>query len=204
MKTLRLALTEITRHHRPMHRLAIAFLIIVPTLYGALYLWSNWDPYGRLDDVPVAVVNLDEPVKVDGNEIAAGDQLVENLFEEPVFGWKETDAEDAATGLDRGDYYITITIPASFSADLASGADGTPRRATVDMQRNDANGFVVGIMAETVQSKLHGQINTAATQAYFERSEEHTSELQSRGHLVCRLLLEKKKNNTRNKQYCNV
>src|SRR5207253_9840845 len=27
------------------------------------------------------------------------------------------------------------------------------------------------------------------------RSEEHTSELQSRGHLVCRLLLEKKKNN---------
>src|SRR5690625_5719276 len=28
------------------------------------------------------------------------------------------------------------------------------------------------------------------------RSEEHTSELQSRGHLVCRLLLEKKKRNT--------
>src|SRR5690625_6005057 len=30
------------------------------------------------------------------------------------------------------------------------------------------------------------------------RSEEHTSELQSRGHLVCRLLLEKKKNTTLN------
>src|SRR5207253_8612752 len=29
---------------------------------------------------------------------------------------------------------------------------------------------------------------------YHPRSEEHTSELQSRGHLVCRLLLEKKKN----------
>src|SRR5690625_6590846 len=28
---------------------------------------------------------------------------------------------------------------------------------------------------------------------FEERSEEHTSELQSRGHLVCRLLLEKKK-----------
>src|SRR5690554_7377144 len=28
---------------------------------------------------------------------------------------------------------------------------------------------------------------------YFKRSEEHTSELQSRPHLVCRLLLEKKK-----------
>src|SRR5690625_5911946 len=33
--------------------------------------------------------------------------------------------------------------------------------------------------------------------AYFtKRSEEHTSELQSRGHLVYRLLLEKKQNNT--------
>src|SRR5690625_6614976 len=30
------------------------------------------------------------------------------------------------------------------------------------------------------------------------RSEEHTSELQSRGHLVCRLLLEKKKKNITN------
>src|SRR5690625_2474132 len=30
------------------------------------------------------------------------------------------------------------------------------------------------------------------------RSEEHTSELQSRGHLVCRLLLEKKKTTTTN------
>src|SRR5439155_10638338 len=30
--------------------------------------------------------------------------------------------------------------------------------------------------------------------SFSPRSEEHTSELQSRGHLVCRLLLEKKKN----------
>src|SRR2546427_7922031 len=35
-----------------------------------------------------------------------------------------------------------------------------------------------------------------------ERSEEHTSELQSQSNLVCRLLLEKKKNKTQ-KQRCN-
>src|SRR5690625_6945442 len=33
----------------------------------------------------------------------------------------------------------------------------------------------------------------------YSRSEEHTSELQSRGHLVCRLLLEKKKKTTHNR-----
>src|SRR5439155_26845255 len=35
---------------------------------------------------------------------------------------------------------------------------------------------------------------TRARSSPARRSEEHTSELQSRGHLVCRLLLEKKKN----------
>src|SRR2546422_5311017 len=35
-----------------------------------------------------------------------------------------------------------------------------------------------------------------------ERSEEHTSELQSRLHLVCRLLLEKKKKHARSVQHC--
>src|SRR5436305_9694155 len=37
----------------------------------------------------------------------------------------------------------------------------------------------------------------ASTRRGTARSEEHTSELQSRPHLVCRLLLEKKKNNAR-------
>src|SRR2546422_6808042 len=37
-----------------------------------------------------------------------------------------------------------------------------------------------------------------------ERSEEHTSELQSRLHLVCRLLLEKKKNTNRNELLSHV
>src|SRR2546422_3348434 len=38
----------------------------------------------------------------------------------------------------------------------------------------------------------------------FPRSEEHTSELQSRLHLVCRLLLEKKKKNTRRPEHRNL
>src|SRR5437870_10238271 len=44
-----------------------------------------------------------------------------------------------------------------------------------------------GLPAENaaIKNKTHPRIWT--------RSEEHTSELQSRGHLVCRLLLEKKK-----------
>src|SRR5690625_6930802 len=37
------------------------------------------------------------------------------------------------------------------------------------------------------------QLSSVAAKSSRVRSEEHTSELQSRGHLVCRLLLDKKK-----------
>src|SRR5690625_6060518 len=43
-----------------------------------------------------------------------------------------------------------------------------------------------------LQEQLHSVLDTLSER---ERSEEHTSELQSRGHLVCRLLLEKKNMN---------
>src|SRR6266702_3140221 len=42
-------------------------------------------------------------------------------------------------------------------------------------------------------TEVHGPSTLCAPQEAW-RSEEHTSELQSRGHLVCRLLLENKKN----------
>src|SRR5437870_10444692 len=47
-------------------------------------------------------------------------------------------------------------------------------------------------------AKMPGTTSTSGTSGSTlstRRSEEHTSELQSRGHLVCRLLLEKKKKN---------
>src|SRR5437870_8688896 len=49
--------------------------------------------------------------------------------------------------------------------------------------------------------KTYALLSEAKTFGVFQlesaRSEEHTSELQSRGHLVCRLLLEKKNRNNR-------
>src|SRR5439155_6091791 len=50
--------------------------------------------------------------------------------------------------------------------------------------------FICGPMSATSLRAYHAKESTSLLRA---RSEEHTSELQSRGHLVCRLLLEKKK-----------
>src|SRR2546422_6974890 len=50
------------------------------------------------------------------------------------------------------------------------------------------------IVAALAESMKHSELQLSDTQlGSLMRSEEHTSELQSRLHLVCRLLLEKKK-----------
>src|SRR5437870_6359938 len=47
--------------------------------------------------------------------------------------------------------------------------------------------------ARTSSAVWPPEVPCALVRAWWSRSEEHTSELQSRGHLVCRLLLEKQK-----------
>src|SRR3989442_7401284 len=49
-------------------------------------------------------------------------------------------------------------------------------------------------VARIARRRVHVQkFHATRAEFFFQRSEEHTSELQSRPHLVCRLLLEKKK-----------
>src|SRR2546429_2500422 len=48
-------------------------------------------------------------------------------------------------------------------------------------------------LRETADKQTHSSRGTRGKMDHHDRSEEHTSELQSRLHLVCRLLLEKKK-----------
>src|SRR3712207_8855235 len=52
--------------------------------------------------------------------------------------------------------------------------------------------LVRGLGARAVGRQLPGQRRSGAARHARSRSEEHTSELQSRQYLVCRLLLEKK------------
>ena len=36
-------------------------IIAIPTIYTTLFLGSMWDPYGKVDHLPVAIVNEDKP-----------------------------------------------------------------------------------------------------------------------------------------------
>src|SRR5690625_6301199 len=69
------------------------------------------------------------------------------------------------------------------------------RQTTYDLTKANSRAHIVEglIKAISILDELIATIRLSKNKQDAKRSEEHTSELQSRGHLVCRLLLEKKK-----------
>ena len=121
MRSPRLAALELRRFGRGrMPRAALVALLLLPLLYGALYLWSFWDPYGRLDRIPVALVNEDKGASAEGEHLAAGDEITGRLLDSKVFDWHEVGSAEAERGVEDGTYYLSLTMPSDFSERIAS------------------------------------------------------------------------------------
>src|SRR5258708_26892073 len=72
-------------------------------------------------------------------------------------------------------------------------ADDRATESTAAFADQFARGRSAGVERNHPDGHGQGARGTSARKLIGERSEEHTSELQSPDHLVCRLLLEKKK-----------
>ncbi|MEV8095129.1 YhgE/Pip domain-containing protein [Kitasatospora sp. NPDC085879] len=170
MRALSLARLEFGRFSRGrLPRAAMAALLLLPLLYGALYLWSFWDPYGRLDKLPVALVNEDRAVTVEGGRVDAGRDLAAKLRQSHTFGWQDTTAADAEKGLTTGRYYLTLTIPAGFSAGIASSNGDHPERGTLQVRTNDSNNYIVGSISRTVFSEVRAAASAKASAAFYDK-----------------------------------
>lgn len=77
--------------------LTVVGLILVPLVVGGLMTWALWNPTQRLDQITAAVVNLDEPVTVNGQMVPLGRQLAAAL----VTG--EASADQMTSGGSSGD-----------------------------------------------------------------------------------------------------
>nr|BFE86908.1 hypothetical protein GCM10020093_095090 [Planobispora longispora] len=125
VRTGRLELRRFTRSR--LTRAALAGVVMLPLLYAGLYLWSFWDPQANLENIPVALVVEDRPARAGDRTIDAGRDLARELEEREVFAWRRVGARQAADGVGDGSFYLSLTIPADFSARLASpSGDGTP------------------------------------------------------------------------------
>ncbi|MFH9823702.1 MULTISPECIES: YhgE/Pip family protein [Streptomyces] len=170
MRSPKLAALELRRFGRgKLPRAALVALLLLPLLYGALYLWSFWDPYGRLDRIPVALVNDDKGATADGRRIAAGDEITEGLRDSAVFDWQEVDAAQARKGVEDGTYYLSLTMPADFSRRIASSSGDSPATSALQVRTNDANNYIVGQISRTVFSEVRTAASTKTSRSFLDR-----------------------------------
>ncbi|MFJ3493882.1 YhgE/Pip family protein [Streptomyces sp. NPDC086091] len=170
MRSPRLAALELRRFGRgKLPRAALVALLLLPLLYGALYLWSFWDPYGRLDRVPVALVNDDRGATADGKRVTAGDDITEGLRDSDTFEWHEVSAERARAGVEDGTYYLSLTLPADFSRRIASSAGDSPETGALQVRTNDANNYIVGQISRTVFSEVRTAASTKASRSFLDK-----------------------------------
>ncbi|MBV2355612.1 YhgE/Pip domain-containing protein [Streptomyces sp. J2-1] len=170
MRTPSLAALELRRFARGrLPRAALVALLLLPLLYGALYLWSFWDPYGRLDRIPVALVNDDRGAEAGGRRLNAGDDLVAGLRDSHTFEWHEVSAADARRGVENGSYYLSLTMPSDFSSRIASSAGENPETGALQVRTNDANNYIVGQISRTVFAEIRSAASTRASRTFLDR-----------------------------------
>lgn len=148
-------------------------LLLVPLMVAGGFGWATWDFESRLERVEAAVVNLDEPVRLDGQLVPLGRQLTGGLVEGPDeenFRWTLTDTEDAVDGLVAGRYAAMVTIPADFSARATSFSENdadAAERATIEVQTSEVSGIADPVVGRAVTAAATRALNTELTEQYL-------------------------------------
>lgn len=167
---VRLGLNEIERFTRGRtRRTALVVMVVIPLLYGGLYLWAFWNPYGNLDRIPVALVNLDAPAHGRGGRVDAGSMLVAKLLQGHVLSWVVTSSSQADKGVADGRYYGSLTIPAGFSTALASLSSGSARPAELTALVNPASNYI----ASQITTSVFGAVREAAATTFSTQFLDH-------------------------------
>ncbi|WP_242223510.1 YhgE/Pip domain-containing protein [Bacillus cereus group sp. BfR-BA-01380] len=146
----------------------IIAVLFIPLLYAATFLWAFWDPYGQLDDLPVAVVNLDKGAVYNGKELEVGNELVDNLKENKSFKWDFVSEKEAKKGMDNRKYYMTIRIPKDFSKDATTLLEASPQKLKLEYIPNEGINYLFSKIGETATEKIKGEVSSTLTKTYAE------------------------------------
>ena len=152
--------------HNPVLIIVLLAIILIPSIYAGFFLASMWDPYGELDKLPVAVVNLDESYKYEGKDLTIGDDLVSKLKEDKSLDFRFVDSNEAESGLRSGKYYMVVTIPSDFSKNAASVMDNDPQKMLLKYETNPATNYVAMKLSESAMTKIQMSLQEKVTETY--------------------------------------
>ncbi|HEM3455770.1 YhgE/Pip domain-containing protein [Streptococcus suis] len=151
---------------KPMTLITILGVSCVPALYNISFLTSMWDPYGRLDQLPVAVVNQDQSASFQDKTLTIGDDMVDNMKESKSLDFHFVSETDAEKGLEEGDYYMVITLPEDLSEKASSLLTDQPEPLTISYQTSKGHSFVASKMGESAMEKLKESVSETITETY--------------------------------------
>ena len=156
-------------------------LLLVPLVLAGGFLATTWKSTDRLDRVQAAIVNLDEPVKINKQTVPLGRQLAGGLVNggtsddktddksDTNFAWVLTDADDASNGLGSGRYAAVVTIPKDFSANATSYRDqsgDTAEQAVIDVQTSPVSGVSDPVVGQAITAAATRALNSELTEQY--------------------------------------
>ncbi|MBX4173454.1 YhgE/Pip domain-containing protein [Weissella viridescens] len=153
------------KKHRFM-MLVVSVLCFLPALYAVPFLGSLWNTYGNVDELPVAVVNHDQPVKYHKQTVDVGNQLVHELKQSKDLDFNFTNSKQAQRGLKDGKYYMVMTIPENFSKDATTLLDKHPRKMQLDYATSSGHSFIGGKLSESAANKMQQRVSESVTEAY--------------------------------------
>ncbi|MFE4543338.1 YhgE/Pip family protein [Arthrobacter sp. NPDC056727] len=162
MTVLRLARSELKRMTGGLlPKLTVLALAMVPLLYGAVYLYANWNPYGNLDRIDAALVVEDAGAATsNGTRLEAGQKVADSLLDGHVFNWQSVpSASEADQGVSDGRYAFALKIPKDFSANLASpGSFDSATQAMLNVTTNDANNYLLSTIVDKLTTAVHASV----------------------------------------------
>ncbi|TWT08021.1 YhgE/Pip domain-containing protein [Planococcus sp. CPCC 101016] len=141
-------------------------MMFIPIIYGGFFLGSSWDPYGKTDRLPVAVVNEDVASEYEGQMFAVGAELEENLKKNETLDWHFTDANQAERGMSDGKYFMVLTIPEDFSANAASVMDDQPKPMNLHYETNPGRGFFIEAVSKQATMTIKEEVAENVTKEY--------------------------------------
>lgn len=139
---------------------------LIPALYNLSFLGSMWDPYGNVDNLPVAVVNQDESSTLNDQTLSIGDNMVDSMSKNKDLDYHFVSAEKAEEGLENGDYYMVITLPEDLSKKAASLLTDDPEKLTINYQTTAGRSFIASKMSESAMTKLKDTVSENITETY--------------------------------------
>lgn len=152
---------------------------LVPALYNLSFLGSMWDPYGRVNDLPIAVVNHDKPAKRADKSLTIGNDMVDKMSKSKDLEYHFVSAKQAQEGLKEGDYYMVITLPEDLSQRAATLLNPEPQKLTIRYQTSKGHGMVAAKMGETAMAKLKESVSKNITKTYTSAVFSSMTDLQS-------------------------